>query len=89
MKKALEDKDKALADAQKTATEKTQAAEKKLATVKRLEEDNTKLKEERVAWSINMKELDKRAKGLEKYLGDFAQKMFAKLEGNFLRSNEF
>jgi hypothetical protein len=89
MKKALEDKDKALADAQKTATEKTQAAEKKLATVKRLEEDNTKLKEERIAWNKNMKELDKRAKGLEKYLGDFAQKMFAKLEGNFLRSNEF
>ena len=36
MKKALEDKDKALADAQKVAREKTEAVEKKLAAASKL-----------------------------------------------------
>jgi DNA repair exonuclease SbcCD ATPase subunit len=89
MKKALEDKDKALADAQKVAKEKTQAAEKQLAAVGKVEEENTKLKQERADWNKNLERLTKRAKGLEKYLGDFAQKMYIYLEGNFLRSSEF
>lgn len=86
MKKALEDKDKALADAQKVAKEKAEAAEKKLATVKKVEEENSKLKQERVNWTKDMEKLAKKAKGLEKYLGDFAQKMFTMLEGNFFFS---
>jgi DNA repair exonuclease SbcCD ATPase subunit len=89
MKKALEDKDKALADAQKVAKEKTQAAEKQLAAVGKVEEENTKLKQERADWNKNLERLTKRAKGLEKYLGDFAQKMYIYLEGNFLQSSEF
>ncbi|KAE8818793.1 hypothetical protein D1007_03391 [Hordeum vulgare] len=47
LKQALEDKDKALAEVK----EETAAAERKLATVGKLEEDNTKLKQERADWS--------------------------------------
>jgi hypothetical protein len=83
MKKALEDKDTALADAQRVAKEKTLAAEKKLASIKRVEEENTKLKQERTDWTKNMEKLAKRAKGLETYLGDYAKKMYLMLEGNF------
>ena len=89
MKKALEDKDKALADAQKVAKEKTEAAEKKLATVKKVEEENSKLKQERLSWTKDMEKLAKRAKGLETYLGDFVQKMYRMLQGNFLQMIEF
>ncbi|KAE8781522.1 hypothetical protein D1007_45217 [Hordeum vulgare] len=42
MKQALEDNDKALAEAR----EKTEASENKLAAVVKLEEENTKLKQE-------------------------------------------
>ncbi|KAE8803870.1 hypothetical protein D1007_20230 [Hordeum vulgare] len=45
LKQALEDKDKALAEAK----EKTEAVERKLAAVGKLEEENTKLKQE---WAI-------------------------------------
>ena len=89
MKKALEDKDKSLADAQKTAREKAEAAEKKLAITSKLEEENTKLKRERADWGKRVEQATKRAKGLEKYLGDFAKKMYILLEGNFLQSSEF
>ena len=89
MKKALEDKDKSLADAQKTARETTEAAEKKLAITSKLEEENTKLKQERADWVKKVEQATKRAKGLEKYLGDFAKKMYILLEGNFLQSSEF
>jgi predicted nucleic acid-binding Zn-ribbon protein len=44
MKQALEEKDKALADAQKVAREKTEAAEAKLASVSKWEEENKSLK---------------------------------------------
>jgi hypothetical protein len=89
MKKALEDKDTALADAQRVAKEKTLAAEKKLVSIKKVEEENTKLKQERTDWTKNMEKLAKRVKGLETYLGDYAKKMYLMLEGNFLSSNEF
>src|SRR3990170_6804359 len=44
MKQALEQKDLDLAAAQKTARERTELADKKLASVGKLEEDNAKLK---------------------------------------------
>ena len=44
MKQALEQKDLDLAVAQKTAREKTDLADKKLASVSKLEEENAKLK---------------------------------------------
>ena len=89
MKKALEDKDQALADAQKTVREKTEAAEKKLAAAKNLEEENTKLKQERTDWSRKLKHAIKRAKVLEAFIGDYAKKMYILLEGNFIQSSEF
>jgi hypothetical protein len=88
MKKALEDKDQALADAQRTAREKTEAAERKLAVAKVLEEENAKLKQERADWSRKLEGAVKRAKSLEVFIGDYAQKMFTLLEGNFLQSSE-
>jgi hypothetical protein len=88
MKKALEDKDQALADAQKTAREKTEAAEKKLAAAKTVEEENAKLKQERADWSKKLEGAVKRAKGLEVFIGNYAQKMYTLLEGNFFRSSE-
>ena len=88
MKKALEDKDQALAVAQKTAREKTEAAEKKLAAVKAIEEENTKLKQERADWIKKLEHALKRAKGLEAFIGDYAQKMYSLLEGNFCQSTE-
>ena len=89
MKKALEDKDKALADAQKVAKEKTKAAEKKLAAASKLEEENTKLKQEWADWIKKLELQNKRRSALEKYLGDFAKKMFGMLEGNFFRRVNF
>jgi hypothetical protein len=89
MKKALEDKDKSLADAQKEAKEKTEAAEKKLAAARKLEEENTKLKQERSDWIKKLEVQTKGKSALEKHLGDFAKKMFSMLEGDFLLSNEF
>ena len=44
MKQALEDKDNALAGAQKVAREKTEGAEAKLALVGKLEEENASMK---------------------------------------------
>ena len=44
MKQALEQKDLNLAAAQKTAREKTELADKKLASIGKLEEENAQLK---------------------------------------------
>ena len=88
MKKALEDKDKALADAQKVAKEKTQTAEKKLAGIAKVEEENNKLKQERVDWNKSVKKLSEKAKGLEEFIGSFSKKMYGFLEGNFPQSSE-
>ena len=88
MKKALEDKDRALADTQKTAREKTEAAERKLAAAKTMEEENAKLKQERADWNKKLEHAIKRAKGLEAFIGDYAQKMYSLLEGKFYQSSE-
>ena len=88
MKKSLEDKDQALADAQKTAREKTEAAERKLAAAKTMEEENAKLKQERADWTKKLEHATKRATGLEAFIGDYAQKMYSLLEGNFCQSTE-
>lgn len=84
MKKALEDKYEELAEAQKVAREKTEASEKKLAATSKLEEENTKIRQERADSMKRAEQLTKKRNGLENYLGDFAKKMFDVLEGNFL-----
>ena len=95
MKEALEKKDLVLAATQKEAREKTSLADKKLASVGKLEEKNTKLK---TAISEANREVEKlkkdkenlttevgghRAKTnkLESYLGQLATKLVLKLEG--------
>ena len=99
MKEALEKKDQDLAAAQKEAREKTVLADKKLASVGKLEEDNSKLK---IAVSEANRELEqlkkdkenltneagslKANKGeLESYLGQLAAKLVLKLEGIIVR----
>ena len=95
MKQALEKKDLDLAAAQKEAREKTELADKKLASVGKLEEENSKLK---TAVSDANREVErlkkdkdkltdelgspKAKKGeLESYLGQLAAKLVLKLEG--------
>lgn len=84
LKRALEDKYKALAEAK----EKTETAEKMFSAVSKLEE-NTKLKQERADWSKKLEQMTKRRNDLENYLGNFAKKMFDMLTNNFLSSSEF
>ena len=95
MKEALEKKDLDLAAAQKEAHEKTALADKKLASVGKLEEENSKLKtvvsdanQEVERLKKNKEKLtDKlgslKAKNgeLESYLGQLAAKLVLKLEG--------
>ena len=95
MKQALEQKDLDLAAAQKTAREKTELADNKLASVGKLEEENSKLK---TAFSDANQEVErlkkdkdkltdelgslKAKKGeLESYLCQLAAKLVLKLEG--------
>ena len=95
MKQALEKKDLDLAAAQKEAREKTALADKKLASVGKLEEENSKLK---TAVSDATREVEqlkkdkdkltggigslKTKKGeLESYLGQLVAKLVLKLEG--------
>ena len=99
MKQALEKKDLDLAAAQKEAREKTTLADKKLASVDKLEEENSKLK---TAISDANREVErlkkdkdkltdelgslKAKKGeLESYLGQLAAKLVLKLEGTDVR----
>jgi hypothetical protein len=89
MKKALEDKDIALADAQKVAREKTEAAERKLAAAGKLEEENTNLKKEKAELSKALDKMTKRRDGLERFIGKYAEKMYGLLEGNSFLSNVF
>ena len=97
MKQALEQKDLDLAAAQKTAREKTDLADKKLASVGKLEEQNAKLKtavgeakkevvqlkEEKVALADRVDVLTRKRDELETYLGGLAKKMFLMLQGTF------
>ena len=98
MKQALEQKDLDLAAAQKTAREKTELADKKLASVGKLEEENAKLKtaideankevvqlkKDKVALTDKVGDLTQRRDELEAYLGGLAKKIFLMLEGTFL-----
>ena len=96
MKDALKKKDLDLAEAQKRAADKTRLAEEKLASVNKLEEDNTRLKaaldvanqEVTRLRNVNMVlddkagELAGKKNDLELYLGGLAKKLFLMLEGN-------
>ena len=95
MKQALEQKDLDLAAAQKTMRGKTKLADKKLASVEKLEEDNAKLntaldeankevtrpKKDKVALTDKVDDLTWRRDELETYLGGLAKKLFLTLEG--------
>ena len=95
MNQALEKKDQDLAAAQKEAREKTSLADKKLASVRKLIEENAKLKtavgeankevvqlkEEKVALADKVDVLTRKRDGLETYLGGLAKRMFLMLEG--------
>lgn len=94
MKQALEQKDLDLAAVQKMAREKIELADKKLASVGKLEEENAKLKtdvdeankevvqlkEEKVASADKVDVLTRKRGELETYLGGLAKKMFLMLE---------
>ena len=73
---------------QRTACEKTELADRKLASVRKLEDGNSKLKttvDEAKKETAQLKEekraLTKKRNELEFYLGDLAKKMFLMLEG--------
>ena len=97
MKQALEQKDLDLAAAQKTAREKNELADKKLASVVKLEEENTKLKtaiseankevvqlkKDKVTLTEKVGDLTRKRDELEVYLGGLAKKLFLMLEGTF------
>ena len=97
MKQALEQKDLDLAAAQKMARQKTVLANKKLASVGKLEEENAKLKtvinegnkevaqlkKDKEALSDKVGDLTRKRGELEAYLGGLAKKMFLMLVGTF------
>nr|XP_020181508.1 transcription initiation factor IIF subunit alpha-like [Aegilops tauschii subsp. strangulata] len=94
MKQALEQKDLNLAAAQKTTRERTELADKKLASVGKLEEENAKLKtaineankevvqlkKDKVALTDKVGDLAWKRDELEVYLGGLIKKMFLMLE---------
>ena len=98
LRDALKKKDLDLAEAQKTAVDKTRLAEEKLASVNKLEEENTnlkaaldvanqevtRLKNDKIALNDKASELVGKKNDLEAYLGGLAKKLFLMLEGNLL-----
>ena len=98
LRDAVKKKDLDLVEAQKTAADKTRLAEEKLASVNKLEEENTNLKaaldvanqEVTRLRNANMVlddkagELAGKKNDLELYLGGLAKKLFLMLEGNLL-----
>ena len=100
MRLALAKKDLDLAAAEKEAQEKTALADKKLASVGALEEDNAKLKaslteankevthlkKDKVALNEKIEGISRKRNDLEAYLGALAKKLFLMLEGIFLCS---
>ena len=96
MKEALKKKDHDLAEAQKAALDKTKLAEEKLASIGKLEEENTnlkasldaankevsRLKNDKIALNDKASELVGKKNDLEAYLGGLAKKLFLMLEGN-------
>ena len=99
MKEALEKKDQDLAAAQKEAREKTTLADKKLASVGKLEEENAKLKTAISEANQEVEQLKKDKENLtnevgslkaktgelEFYMGQLAAKLVLKLEGTTAR----
>ena len=95
MRQALEKKDLDLAVAQKEAREKMTLADKKLASVGKLEEENSKLntaisdanreverlKKDKDKLTNELGSLKARKGELESYLGQLAAKLVLKLEG--------
>ena len=96
LRDALKKKDLDLAEAQKAASDKTKLAEEKLASVSKLEEENTnlkaaldvanlevtRLKNANMVLSDKAGELAGKKNDLEAYLGGLAKKLFLMLEGN-------
>ena len=96
MKEALKKKDQELAEAQKAALAKTKLAKEKLASVGKLEEENTnlkaaldaahkevsRLKNDKIALSDKASEMVGKKNDLEAYLRGLAKKLFIMLEGN-------
>ena len=97
MKQALGQEDLDLAAAQRSALEKTELADKKLASVGKLEEENAKLKtaiseankevvqlkKDKVTLADKVGDLTRKRDELEVYLGGLAKKLFLMLEGAF------
>ena len=98
LRDALKKKDLDLAKAQKTAADKTRLAEEKLASVNKLEEENTnlkaaldvanqevtRLKNANMVLDDKAGELAGKKNDLELYLGGLAKKLFLMLEANLL-----
>ena len=99
MKEALEKKDMDLAAAQKEVREKTVLADKKLASVGKLEEENSKLKtaiskangedaqlkKDKEKLTNEVGSLKDKMSVLESYLGQLAAKLVLKLDGIIVR----
>ncbi|KAE8812817.1 Alpha-amylase [Hordeum vulgare] len=75
LKKTFEDKDKVLAELK----ERSEADEKKLMDVGKLESENEKLKKERLEWEKKLDQMAKRGNAMEKFVKDFLIKMLATL----------
>ena len=98
MRDALKKKDLDLAEMQKAALEKTKLADEKLASITKLEEENTnlkaalaiankevsQLKSDKVALNDKASQLAGKKNDLEAYLSGLANKLFLMLEGNLL-----
>ena len=87
MRDALKKQELDLAEMQKTALEKTKLADEKLASVTKLEEENTnqevsRLKSDKTTLNDNASKLVTKKNDLEAYLGGLAKKLFIMLEGN-------
>ena len=97
LEEALKKKDQDLAEAQKEALDKTRLAEEKMASVRALEQENSRLKgalevanqevsrlkNDNVALHDKAGELAGKRNDLEAYLGGLAKKLFVVLEGNY------
>ena len=97
LEEALKKKDQDLAEAQKEVLDKTRLAEEKMASVRALEQENSRLKaalevanqevsrlkNDNVALHEKAGELAGKRNNLEAYLGGLAKKLFIVLEGNY------
>ena len=95
MRDALKKKDLDLAEMQKAALEKTKLADEKLASVTKLEEENTnlkasldaankevsRLKTDKAALTDQVSKLTGKKNDLEAFLSGLAKKLFLMLEG--------